>query len=133
MSGFKLDTSDLDHTEASIEAFSNAVSHGGLDDLYTALADTLAGRVQAVIPRLSGAAARGVQAVDGTVQYREVYTPWLDFGGSTKVGGGDRVFRQVVRGGRYLFPQLSKLRNEGMDMAEKALAALAEKNGLEVD
>lgn len=89
------------------------------------------------IPKRTGAAAASLKAastqsaakvsVGGT---KAPYYPWLDFGGKT--GRKKSVVRPFYKEGRYLFPTLADERDNIQDAMLKAMAQLAETNGIEV-
>ena len=72
------------------------------------------------------------------------YEPWLDFGGSVGRGhkhghtgsakthnykkwqGGGAVFREMVKGGRYVYPTIMKEQRHTLDQVEAAVAEVFE-------
>lgn len=103
------------------------------------IADVVATRTRAKFPVVDGDARSSVRAraVTGGASIamggaRARHAPWLDYGGSTKVGGGrKRVNRPFVQDGRYLYPTL---REEEAAITEAALRAMdeaARRNGLD--
>lgn len=101
-------------------------------------ADILIDATRPKIPKRTGAAAASLKAqstqsvarvaVGGT---KAPYYPWLDFGG--RVGKRKSVVRPFIKKGRYIFPTLDEQRDNIQDAMLKALAQLAETNGVEVD
>lgn len=90
------------------------------------------------VPKRTGRAAASVKprstgrgasiALGGS---RAPYYPWLDFGGSTKVpGAGNRVQRDRVQGGRYLYPALTEKNAEVLEIVDEAMERLAERHGI---
>lgn len=61
---------------------------------------------------------------------RAPYVPWLDYGGKT--GPNRSVVRPFIREGRYLYPALTRKRDELQKILEAGLVELATGAGLEV-
>lgn len=61
---------------------------------------------------------------------RAPYVPWLDYGGKT--GPNRSVVRPFIREGRYLYPALTRKRDELQKILEDGLVELATGAGLEV-
>lgn len=61
---------------------------------------------------------------------RAPYVPWLDYGGKT--GPNRSVVRPFIREGRYLYPALTRERDELQKILEAGLVELATGAGLEV-
>lgn len=101
------------------------------------VADVLIDATRPKIPRRTGAAAASLKAASTqsaakvSVGGRSApYYPWLDFGGRT--GRKKSVVRPFYKEGRYLFPTLAEQRDAIQDAMLKAMAQLAETNGIEV-
>lgn len=109
----------------------------GLRLALNRVADFFVGRVQPLIPRRSGAAAKSLKARSTRTSARIAaggarapYYPWLDFGG--RVGRDRSVERPFYTEGRYIYPTLRKQRPEIDKMLGSALVAVAESAGLDV-
>lgn len=96
------------------------------------------------VPRVTGAAARSYRA-RGTRRGASVamggpkapYTPWLDWGGSTKVdpneGPQGRVYRPFVAKGRYLYPHLVENLDHIQERTAAAIDDVLRRYGMVVD
>lgn len=102
------------------------------------IAEMVATDARGRVPRRSGKAAssikargtnRGAAITEGSA--RAPHMPWLDYGGSTKAGGG-RVRRQFVPGGRYLYPAIGANSVEIGQKAQDLIADLVQKHNLTV-
>lgn len=88
------------------------------------------------VPHLTGAAQGSMKvkkqqrgaalAVGGS---RAEYYPWLDFGG--RVGRGGSVRREVIRGGRYIYPTVAENSAEIKSMVDAVLEKMARRAGFE--
>lgn len=90
------------------------------------------------MPRKSGRAVASVKARSSQREARIAiggnrapYVPWLDFGGKTGPQGS--VVRPFIREGRYLWPALTRKRDEIEKIMTEGLVGLAGDAGLEVD
>ena len=63
---------------------------------------------------------------------RAGYYPWLDFGGQGRIKGRPAA-RPFIKGGRYLYPTLGKIRPAIIDELDDAIRTVARNAGLEVD
>lgn len=102
------------------------------------VANVLIDAVRPKIPRRTGRAAASLKAASSqsaakiTVGGAKApYYPWLDFGG--RVGRRKSVVRPFLKEGRYIYPTLADKRGDIEAAMLKALAQLAETNGIEVD
>lgn len=85
-----------------------------------------------VSSRLDGALERSVRSQPTRTEGRVIegypsrvpYAGWWEFGGSTKVGGGPRVHRAFIKGGRALFPALRKVAPKITVAMEEAMERL---------
>lgn len=91
---------------------------------------------RAGVPSRTGRARGSVKAKSTQTAFRIVggsrkvpYYPWLDFGGTTPVGG-TRPFR---RDGRYIYASYYRHRDELAGLLEAALIDAARAAGVEVD
>lgn len=102
------------------------------------VAEVFLGFVRPQVPARSGA-ARGslrAQSSQSTAKVaaggpRAPYYAWLDFGG--RVGRRKQTRRPVLAGGRYIYPTLERHRDDIQSAMLKALAQLAQTNGVDVD
>ena len=85
--------------------------------------------------RKSGAVKKSIRAKSTQTRARVVgggkrvpYYGWLDFGG--RVGIGRSISRNVIPGGRYIYPAFEANRAETLADLEEALIGLARKHGL---
>lgn len=106
---------------------------------FKEIASDVARRTASKVPARTGRAAssykpRGTTG-GGAIAFgggRSPHTPWLDFGGSTKVPGvGKRVARPVIKGGRYLYPTIADMQDEIADRTDDAIKRVIQKHGLE--
>lgn len=58
------------------------------------------------------------------------YYPWLDFGG--RVGRKKATRREYINGGRYIFPTVAEKQDDIEKAMIKAVAMIAQSNGIEV-
>jgi hypothetical protein len=103
---------------------------------FREIARTVAGRAAAKVPRLSGVAAGSIKprasqtgagiAFGGS---SAEYYPWLDFGG--RVGRGKSVYRDLVVGGRYVYPTIAESKDDIGRMADEAIRDVAKKADFE--
>lgn len=101
------------------------------------VAEVLIDAARPKIPRRTGRAAASLKAAS-TQSAAKVsvggrtapYYPWLDFGGKT--GRRKSVERPFFKKGRYIYPTLADERDAIQDAMLKAMAQLAETNGIEV-
>lgn len=84
--------------------------------------------IRARMPRRTGRAARNVRprnsqrGVEISLGSSRVpYTPWLDFGGSTKRWPNGEISRPFVKKGRYAVPTVEDNRDEITADAEQAI------------
>lgn len=101
------------------------------------VAAMVAGRVQSKVPRLTGRAAASYKprastrgagiAFGGSAA---PYVPWLEFGG--RVGVGKSIERELVIGGRYLYPTLADSKADIAKAVEDAVEAASRDAGFEV-
>lgn len=106
----------------------------GLAEAATIVAD----EARAHVPRRSGAAAASIKvkkqqrgaalAVGGTVA---PYYPWLDFGGA--VGRNKSVRREVIKGGRYIYPALKQKDEQVKQKVDEVLERMARKAGFDTE
>lgn len=104
-----------------------------------AIAEQLAVKVRAKMPRRSGRAAGTVRG-GATMRTAYVqqgkasvpYVGWLDFGGTLRPSGGRRntIRRTVVKGGRYLYPTVAENRDDTLRAAEQAFDKAARRADL---
>lgn len=104
-----------------------------------AIAERLAARVRAKMPRRSGRAAGSVRG-GATMRTAYVehgkssvpYVGWLDFGGTLRPAGGrhNTIHRPVVDGGRYLYPTVAEHRDDTLRAAEQAFDKAARRADL---
>lgn len=101
------------------------------------VADVLIDAVRPKIPRKTGAAAASLKASSSQTQARisaggrkAPYYPFLDFGG--RVGRKKATRRQYIPGGRYIYPTLAEKQDDIQAAMFKAVAMLAETNGIAV-
>ena len=97
---------------------------------------TILREARAGVPTKTGAAKASVKARSTQKEFRIVggskrvpYYPWLDFGGTTPIGG-TRPFRAE---GRYIYASYFKHRDELAGLLEVALIDAARAAGVEVD
>jgi hypothetical protein len=57
------------------------------------------------------------------------YEPWLDFGG--RVGRNRSIKRDLVQGGRYLYPTIAEHADDISQQAEDAVHDVAQQAGFE--
>jgi hypothetical protein len=98
----------------------------------------VADEARSKVPRRTGRAASTYRARSTRTAARVAiggakakYVPWLDFGGRT--GPDKSVHRQFIKSGRYLFPALERKRPEVLAKLEKAVVAVVEGAGLDVE
>lgn len=101
-----------------------------------AVAQMVAGRAAAKVPKVSGAAAASITprssvrgagiAFGGT---RAPYYPWLDFGG--RVGRRKSIYRDMIQGGRYVYPAIGESRDDIEEGVEEAVNKAAKAAGFE--
>lgn len=103
-----------------------------------AAADIIVVAARPKIPKRTGAAAASLKAQSTQSEARIAvggkkapYYPWLDFGGRT--GRKKATVRPFYKEGRYIYPTLAEKRDEVTEAMRKALVALAESSGVEVD
>lgn len=103
---------------------------------FKAIAQQVATRVAAKVPRLTGTAAGSVKprASGGSAGVaaggaRAEYYPWLDFGG--RVGRSKGNYRELVVGGRYLYPTIGESKEDIGRMADEAIQIVARKADFE--
>jgi hypothetical protein len=113
---------------------------GGLDDAMVVelfqIASLIAQRTQSVMPVRTGHArstvrpyvTRGGAKVSEGTGAADDYVGWLDFGGH--VGRHGSISREVIRTGRYLYPQGLKARPETIAALDAAIDHAAAKAGL---
>lgn len=89
------------------------------------------------MPSITGAARASLRAQSTQTAARIAaggpkapYEPWLDFGG--RVGRKKSVVRPFIQEGRYIYPTVARKRDEIQDTMLRALAMLAEENGVRV-
>lgn len=97
---------------------------------------TILREARAGVPTKTGAAKASVKARSTPKSFRIVggskrvpYYPWLDFGGTTPIGGT----RQFRAEGRYIYASYFKHRDELAGLLEVALIDAARSVGVEVD
>lgn len=108
------------------------------------LADEVVQQVKPQVPYLTGAArasyrprAMGAGAGIAFGGAKAEYAPWLEFGGSVGRGHQPRransgaTKRTRVKGGRYLYPTLERMRPEIEDRCAAVMLAAARRYGLE--
>jgi hypothetical protein len=124
----RVDASEVDDLAKDLGKIRKAVAdESTFRPLFGEIAELLAERTRRKVPVRSGRARAGIVATDGRVVYRARHLPWLDFGGSTDVGGkGRRVYRSIVKGGRYLYPTLGEIKEEQSAMADAAVEKAVE-------
>jgi len=103
---------------------------------FLRIAGTVADVARGKVPVISGkaassikprASARGASIVfGGTVAE---YYPWLDFGG--RVGRNKSIVREVIPGGRYVYPAIASQKDETAAAVEKAVDQVARHAGFE--
>lgn len=110
----------------------------GLRLALNGIADFFIGKVEPLIPRRTGAAAKSLKARSTRTSARIAaggprarYYPWLDFGG--RVGPKRSVERPFYSEGRYIYPTLRRERPEIEKRLGRALVAVVEGAGLDVD
>ena len=107
----------------------------------TNISDRLVVRIKGRVPARSGRARASVRArkAAGGVKIAAggrtaPHYPWLDFGGSTKVpGAGQRVRRDFVKEGRYIFPTVADHKDEIEHDVADAMQKVARKYDLDMD
>lgn len=100
-----------------------------------AAADIVAKQTQPKVPVLTGRARDSVRAVvsqgGGGVRAGGAKAPhygWLDFGG--RVGRNKSVSREVIRGGRYIYPALAERSDDVLEQYESKVNDLLRRAGL---
>lgn len=103
------------------------------------IGDKVAERARQMMPKRSGRAASSVKSgVSGNTAYVQTgkktvpYAAWLDFGGTLRPSGGRRgtQHRQVIPGGRYLYPAIEQMRSQTEREALEAFEETARELGL---
>ena len=103
------------------------------------VAERVASRVRARVPRRSGRAASSVKGgADMKSAYVQggkktvPYYGWLEFGGTLRPTGGRRneIHRPVDRDGRYLWPTVTESRDESLKAAAEAADKAARDAGI---
>jgi hypothetical protein len=105
---------------------------------FKEIAAMVARRIAGKVPARTGRAASSIKprgtTGGGAIAFggpRAPHYPWLDFGGSTKVpGAGRRVQRDVVKGGRYVYPTIADSSDEIADKADDLIKRVTAKYGL---
>jgi hypothetical protein len=102
-------------------------------------ADLLVDRTRSTIPQDTGAARRSLVARSTRTSARVAiggkkapYVPWLDYGGEGRRRGRPPA-RPFIKGGRYLYPTLGKIRPEVERQLHDAISAVIRDAGLEED
>lgn len=100
------------------------------------ISDFVLQRARAKVPHLTGAARGSMKvkkqqrgaalAVGGT---KAEYYPWLDFGG--RVGRNRSVRRDVIPGGRYIYPTVAQHDDEIKRMVDVVLERMARRAGFQ--
>lgn len=100
-------------------------------------ADLLITKTRPLIPARTGRARNSLKAQSTRASARisvggpkAPYYPWLDFGGKT--GRHKSVVRPFYKQGRYLYPTLSKYKEEIIALHYKAIQDVAKAAGLDV-
>jgi hypothetical protein len=102
-------------------------------------AELLIGKTRPLIPSRTGAARASLKARSTRTSARIAvggrkagYYPWLDFGGQGRHKGRPAK-REFIKGGRYLYPTLGKVRPQILDQLDAAIRTVARDAGLEVE
>lgn len=103
---------------------------------FKQIASDVASRAARKVPRVTGNAASSITprasgssagiAFGGS---RAEYYPWLDFGG--RVGRSRSVYRDVISGGRYVYPTIAESRDDIGRMADDAIQLVARRADFE--
>lgn len=100
-------------------------------------AEIIVDAARAQMPRRSGAAAASIRAQSSQREARILggskkapYVGWLEFGG--RVGRNKATKRPFIKGGRYVFPQFGKHRDDVLATIVTELDNLARDAGFEV-
>lgn len=103
---------------------------------FNAAGQTIVNEARAKVPSKTGRAKASVRAQSTQKAIRITggskrvpYYPWLDFGGTTPIGG----HRPFLKEGRYIYASYFKHRHELGDLLEAALLDAARAAGVEVD
>lgn len=103
---------------------------------FNAAGEQIVMEARSRVPRKSGRAAGSVRAQSTQKSFRITggskrvpYYPWLDFGGTTPVGGR----RPFLREGRFIYASYYDHRDELAVLLEAALVDAARAAGVEVD
>lgn len=102
-------------------------------------AGLLVDRTRPTIPQDTGAARRSLVARSTRTSARVAiggkkarYVPWLDYGGEGRRRGRPPA-RPFIKGGRYLYPTLGKIRPEIEQQLHDGISAVIRSAGLEED
>lgn len=104
---------------------------------FLRIATDVAGKAAAKVPHRTGRAASSIRprasqrgagiAFGGSAA---PYYPWLDFGG--RVGRNKSIYRDLVVGGRYIYPTIAEEKDAIEKAAEDAVESAAHSAGFEV-
>ncbi len=137
--GVQIDTSDVRRVSRALKGVSKEAQKELKDELYS-ITTFLVTRIKTKMPNRSGRARaslkpRKVQA-GMRVAFggnRAPHAPWLEFGGSTKVlGRGNRVQREFIKEGRYIWPTIGDEKDTIKRDVDSAMQKLARKHGLDL-
>ena len=103
---------------------------------FNTAGQTIVTEARAKVPTKTGRAKASVRAQSTQKAFRITggskrvpYYPWLDFGGTTPIGGK----RPFLKDGRYIYASYYRHRDELAGLLEAALLDVARAAGVEVD
>ena len=115
---------------------SDGVDDDGLKSAFLEIATSVSTDAASMYPFLRGAASGSVKARASRSRASIAfggraaeYAPWLDFGG--RVGRNRSIQRELVKGGRYVYPTIAKHRAEIGRKVDDAIESLARRAGFD--